>query len=65
MRIKHVYMVCAGMALLLLGACGQKGPLYLPDKNAQQPVSAPPDAARPPQKIDPEKKEEAQNPHSP
>ena len=39
----------AGIVLLLLAACGQKGPLYLPDKKASvvKPVSASPEAARP------------------
>lgn len=30
---KTVLMLAAGAALLLLAACGQKGPLYLPDEN--------------------------------
>jgi predicted small lipoprotein YifL len=28
-------------ALLLLSACGQKGPLYLPEKKASAPTTAP------------------------
>jgi len=38
-------IVLAG-ALLVLAGCGQKGPLYLPDKNAAVVTSAP--AAAPP-----------------
>ena len=36
----------AGIALLLLAACGQKGPLYLPDKKGSvvKPVTASPEA---------------------
>jgi predicted small lipoprotein YifL len=54
----------AGIALLLLTACGQKGPLYLPDKKPSvvKPVSASPEAARPPEKIDPEQKDDSQQP---
>jgi predicted small lipoprotein YifL len=54
----------AGIVLLLLAACGQKGPLYLPDKKASvvKPVSASPEAARPPEKIDPEQKDDSQQP---
>jgi predicted small lipoprotein YifL len=35
------------VAVALLGGCGQKGPLYLPDKNAAvvTPSAAPPGAA--------------------
>jgi predicted small lipoprotein YifL len=59
------HVLCAGLALVLLGACGQKGPLYLPDKNGKQAVTASPDASRPPEKIDPEKKDDSQQPPSP
>jgi predicted small lipoprotein YifL len=60
-------MACAGIALALLYGCGQKGPLYLPDKKGSvvKPVTAPPDASRPPEKIDPEKKVDSQNPPTP
>jgi predicted small lipoprotein YifL len=53
--------------LALLGACGQKGPLYLPDKKAQavKPVTAAPAAARPGDKIDPEQKDDSQKPPTP
>ena len=32
----------AAAAALLVGACGQKGPLYLPDKGGKVVTSAPP-----------------------
>ena len=38
----------AGALLLLLVACGQKGALYLPDKNATVVTSAPAATASPP-----------------
>jgi predicted small lipoprotein YifL len=45
------YRVVAAASLLLLAACGQKGPLYLPDKNptpvAAAPASAPAPAPAP------------------
>ena len=58
---------CAVIALALLGGCGQKGPLYLPDKKVRvvQPVTAAPDAARTPDKIDPEQKDDSQKPPTP
>ena len=57
--------ICAAAALLLISACGQKGPLYLPDKNGKTPVTAAPDVSGPAQKIDPEKKDDSQKPPSP
>jgi len=45
----HRLIPAAGVALLS-AACGQKGPLYLPDKNAQvitSPASPPPAAPAP------------------
>jgi predicted small lipoprotein YifL len=33
--MKRVSWLLAGGAALLLAGCGQKGPLYLPDKSAQ------------------------------
>jgi predicted small lipoprotein YifL len=65
MSIKYRHIACAAIALALIGACGQKGPLYLPDKNAKKPVTASPEASRPPEKIDPEKKDDADKPPSP
>lgn len=61
------HMACAGIALALLYGCGQKGPLYLPDKKGSvvKPATASPDASRPPEKIDPEKKDDSQSPPSP
>jgi predicted small lipoprotein YifL len=60
-------LACAGIALALLYGCGQKGPLFLPDKKAGvvKPVTASPDASRPPEKIDPEKKDDSQTPPTP
>jgi predicted small lipoprotein YifL len=65
MTSKYRHILCASLALVLLGACGQKGPLYLPDKNGKKAVTASPDASRPPEKIDPEKKDASQKPPSP
>jgi predicted small lipoprotein YifL len=65
MTIKYRRILCASLALALLAACGQKGPLYLPDKNGKKAVTATPDASRPPEKIDPEKKDDSQQPPSP
>ncbi len=42
-------------ALLPLGACGQKGPLYLPDKHAAVVTSAPAPAPAPPAPAAPKK----------
>jgi predicted small lipoprotein YifL len=44
-----------GAALLLLAACGQKGPLYLPDKQAAVVTSAPVPASAPPAPAAPQK----------
>ena len=33
--MKHATWMLAGAVTLLLAGCGQKGALYLPDKNAQ------------------------------
>ncbi|HUA88338.1 MAG TPA: lipoprotein [Steroidobacteraceae bacterium] len=53
---RRAYLMAA-LVLLALGACGQKGPLYLPDKTATvvthpaaSPAAAP--AAQPPHKKD-------------
>jgi predicted small lipoprotein YifL len=40
MRALHAGLIAAGAALLTCG-CGQKGPLYLPEKNAKVVTSAP------------------------
>jgi len=65
MSIKLRHILCAGMLLALIAACGQKGPLYLPDKNGKKPVPAVPAPAQPPEKIDPEQKDDSQKPPSP
>ena len=39
--MRRVPWILAGAVALLLGACGQKGALYLPDKNAQVITTAP------------------------
>ena len=57
----------AAIAGVVLGGCGQKGPLYLPEKKASvvKPVTASPEASRPPEKIDPEQKDDSQKPPTP
>jgi len=67
MNTRERLIVYAGIALVLLGGCGQKGPLYLPDKKARvvKPVTPAPDASRPPEKIDPEQKDDSQQPPTP
>lgn len=43
---QQIRSMIAALALLLLAACGQSGPLYLPDENSrsapEQPEPAPP-----------------------
>jgi len=39
--MRRVPWIFAGAVALLLAACGQKGALYLPDKNAQVITTAP------------------------
>ncbi len=34
------YLAGLGLLLLLLGACGQKGPLYMPDETEQEQTEA-------------------------
>jgi predicted small lipoprotein YifL len=47
MNSRHVLRRIAPLAcVLLLAACGQKGPLYLPDQGAA-PVTVTPSASRP------------------
>jgi predicted small lipoprotein YifL len=59
-------VACAASALVILGGCGQKGPLYLPDqKGSVVKPAATSDAARPPEKIDPEQKDDSQKPPTP
>jgi len=68
MSTKRWQIACAGIVLALLWGCGQKGPLYLPDKKGsavEKHVTASPEAATPPEKIDPEKKDDAQTPPTP
>jgi predicted small lipoprotein YifL len=66
-RQRLLRIACVGIALSLVWACGQKGPLYLPDKKGStiaKPVAPSPDAATPPEKIDPEKKDDVEIPPS-
>jgi predicted small lipoprotein YifL len=58
--------VCLTLLVLLAG-CGQKGPLYLPDKNksAVRPVTPLQNPSKPPEKSDPEQKDDSQQPPSP
>lgn len=67
MNSRQWHIACAAFALILLVGCGQKGPLYLPDKKASvvKPVTAVPDAATPAEKIDPEQKDDSQQPPTP
>jgi predicted small lipoprotein YifL len=67
MRIAHRRIACAAIALVLLSGCGQKGPLYLPDKKASvvKPVTTAPDASTPPEKTDPDQQDDSQTPHTP
>lgn len=67
MSSKHWHIAGAAITLVLLGGCGQKGPLYLPDKKPSvvKPVTASPEAATPPEKIDPEQKDDSQQPPTP
>jgi len=62
MSSKPWRIACAGFVLALLGACGQKGPLYLPDKKASvvKPVTTPPPASQASEETDPEKKDDSQ-----
>jgi len=66
MKSRGWHIACATLALLG-GGCGQKGPLYLPDKKASvvQPVPAVPPAATPPEKTDPEQQDDSQQPIKP
>jgi predicted small lipoprotein YifL len=45
--MKRPGWLLAGGAALLLAGCGQKGALYLPDKNAAQVVTTPPAQSTP------------------
>ena len=40
-------LAAAALALLWLAACGQRGPLYLPDDEARTPATAPETTAAP------------------
>jgi predicted small lipoprotein YifL len=59
-------LLLTGTLLALLGGCGQKGPLYLPDKNAAV-VSSVPAASPvpPPPTPSPPKKSDAQDGDTP
>jgi predicted small lipoprotein YifL len=67
MSLRRQHIACAAVALVFLGGCGQKGPLYLPEKKASvvKPMPAVPDASVPPEKIDPDQKDDSQQPHTP
>ena len=67
MSVKRQYIACALVTLVLFAGCGQKGPLYLPEKKGSvvKPVPPVPDASVPPEKIDPEQKDDSQQPHTP
>ena len=68
MRTPGWALTGAAIALLQLAACGQKGPLYLPDKKGSsvaKPVAPSPEAATPPEKIDPQKKDDSEIPPTP
>jgi predicted small lipoprotein YifL len=60
MKSKRWHIACAAIALL--SGCGQKGPLYLPEKKARvvPPVPAAPPAATAPEKTDPDQKDATQ-----
>ena len=67
MKNRGWHIACAAVALLGSG-CGQKGPLYLPDKkgtSVAKPVAPSPEAAMPPEKIDPQKKDDSEIPPTP
>jgi predicted small lipoprotein YifL len=67
-RVHRLRGACAGLAVLLLWGCGQKGPLYLPDKKGTtvvKPAPPSPEAATPPEKIDPQKKDDTEIPPTP
>lgn len=55
----------AAAALLLLGACGQKGPLYLPDEGGEVIVRPAPAASTTPAPEDEEKTKSASPSQSP
>ena len=67
MKVRPQHIACAAITLVFLSACGQKGPLYLPEKKGSvvKPVTPAPEAATPPEKIDPEQKDDSQQPHTP
>ena len=65
MRIKCRYIACAGLVLALSAACGQKGPLYLPDKKGSavhKPAAPAPQTATQPDPKDPQDKDDSQTP---
>jgi predicted small lipoprotein YifL len=67
MSVRRPHIACAVVTLVLLGGCGQKGPLYLPEKKGSvvKPVPPVPEASTPPEKIDPDQKDDSQQPHTP
>jgi predicted small lipoprotein YifL len=67
MSTKRQHIAWAAITLVLLGGCGQKGPLYLPDKKGSvvKPVTPSPDVSTPAEKIDPDQQDDSQTPHTP
>jgi predicted small lipoprotein YifL len=67
MSITRQHIACATLGLVLLGGCGQKGPLYLPDKKGSvvKPVTPASDAATPADKTDPDQQDDSTTPHTP
>lgn len=48
------FIVVAALGILsMLGACGQKGPLYLPEATSAKPATQESDVPRPPEATEP------------
>jgi predicted small lipoprotein YifL len=62
--MRRATWILAGAVTLLLAGCGQKGALYLPDKNAQVVTTpaAPPTPATPAQPKPTDKNDDSQAP---
>jgi predicted small lipoprotein YifL len=56
-KLNWIVLVCAGVAA---AGCGQKGPLFLPDKNASV-VTRPAGSATPPAQPEDKKKDDDQS----